>query len=146
MTKNLRRIEPTESQIQCAIVEWANNTKVPDSAGLSFFSFNKIGDYLVKNANEGKRSFATGKRMKEEGLMSGFPDMTLYLPKMYRRPDCGCFGALTWCLLIEVKSKNGKLSKNQIKIKDRIHPGYPIVVVKSVDDGIQAIKDYLGMM
>lgn len=135
MTKNLRSIEPTESQIQCAIFEWARITDV----NIGKVNKAKIGDYLIKNANEGKRSFFIGKKMKKEGLTAGVLDLFFAFP--VRNPFKNSPGA--W---IEVKSINGKLSKAQeIWIERMKYIGYPVYIVKSVDEGIQAIKDYLGM-
>ncbi len=130
MTKNLRRIEPTEHQIQCGIVEWARLTK--------FDNQYKVGDFLIKQANEGKRSWITGKKMKKEGLTAGVSDLFLAYGYQFTGGYCG--------LWIEVKTSKGKISKSQQSWIDLMKfSGYCAGVVRSVDDGIQVIKDYLGM-
>jgi|SRR3982750_828967 len=146
MTKNLRRIQPTESQIQMAIIQWANITKVPINSEYYRMRNMYIGEFLVKFANEGKRSYMLGKKMKKEGLKSGFPDLCLFLPTFKQSINTDYLYISECALLIEVKSKLGKLSKKQINTIDFFkNMPYPIKVVRSVDEGIQAIKDYLGM-
>jgi len=130
MSKNIRRVNPTESAIQQAIVEWARK--------INFFKNLKIGSFLIKIANEGKRSWETGKKIKKEGLTRGVSDLFLAIPKVFPHVKNG--------LWIEVKSKNGKLSKSQNDWQILVMGiGYHACVVRSVDEGIQAIKDYLGM-
>lgn len=127
MTKNLRRIDPTESQIQCAIVEWANKIKLFDNF--------TIGTFILKNCNEGRRSLADGKRKKKEGLKKGVSDLFLAFPQ-----------AKYHGLWIEVKKHNGKMTKEQVEWFTFMNlVGYETQLVDGVDSGIQAIKDYLGM-
>lgn len=59
----------TESQLQISIVEWF---------GYAYPTFRKS---LVKISNEGKRSWARGRQMKDEGLQPGFPDLFLFVPR-----------------------------------------------------------------
>ena len=127
MTKNLRRIEPTESAIQCAIVEWANHIKIFDGF--------TIGNFLLKNCNEGKRSWIDAKIKKKEGLKKGVSDLFLAFPKKEYHG-----------LWIEVKSHKGKMILEQIDWFNLMNfVGYETKLVYGVDSGIQAIKDYLGM-
>jgi hypothetical protein len=135
MTKTLRRVEATEHQIQCAIVDWCSKNR----SGIVAFGLARstewISDFLVKIPNEGKRSWFIGKVMKKEGLKKGVSDLFLALP---RREKCG--------LWIEVKSKYGKLTNEQSTWLELMYKlNYGIAVINSVDEGIQAIKDYLGM-
>jgi len=136
----MRSVEPSEHQIQCAIVEWARVTDLH----IGKVDKAKVGDYLIKNANEGKRSFFVGKQMKKEGLTPGVSDLFFAFPKnignynMWIGPSSG--------LWLEVKSKKGKLSSSQkIWIERMVEIGYEAKVIRCVDEGIQAIKDYLGM-
>jgi len=136
MTKNLRSINPSEHQIQAAIVEWARRTKLDNEY--------RVGDFLIKQANEGKRSWNVGKKMKKEGLTAGVSDLFLALPvkateKVSKKERF--FGGM-W---IEVKSKKGKLSYKQAMWITTMSQNYICLVVDEVDDGIQAIKDYLRM-
>jgi len=127
MTKNIRRLEPTESQIQCAIVEWANHIKIFDNF--------KISNFLLKNCNEGRRSWIDGKIKKKEGLKKGVSDLFLAFPKKNYHG-----------LWIEVKKHNGKMTKEQIQWFNFMNlVGYETQLVDGVDSGIKAIKDYLGM-
>lgn len=83
---------PTESQEQQALYRWIN-WKLPKYPEL---------ENLYHIPNEGKRSAYEGARMKREGLIPGMPDLCLPVPR-------GKFSAL----YIELKRKNGKLSKAQ---------------------------------
>ena len=132
----MRRVNPTEHQIQSAIVEWARNTKIHIHRKAEH---EPISNYLIKIPNEGKRSFFTAKKMKLEGLTRGALDLFLFFPvKSYCHHTCG--------LWMEVKTGKGKLSESQIIFIERMKwIGYPVVVIRTVDEGIQAIKDYLGV-
>jgi len=140
MAMNLRRIDPTESQIQCAIVEWASKIKVK--------GVYKISSFLIKPCNEGKRSWIDGKIKKKEGLRKGVSDLFLAIPCWRYKVSDGSsldkeyFGGL-W---LEIKSKNGRLSIPQLEwITLMSINGYEARCVDTVDSGIQAIKDYLGV-
>lgn len=130
MAKNLRSIEPSEHQIQSAIVEWCNLNNIPGTQI-------KIIDYLLKITNEGTGSIFRGIKSKKEGLKKGVSDLLFSYPsKFYDKSS----------LWIEVKAKNGKLGKLQKEWLDKMNScGCKAIVVRSVEEGIQAIKDYLGM-
>lgn len=126
--KMIRRIDPTESQIQCAIIDWAHTVKV---------SSYRLSDFLIKISNEGKRGFFTAKKMKKEGLKKGVSDLFLAFPIRGNAVICG--------LWLEIKSKKGRLSIPQMEWITLMQiVGYQGEIVFSVDEGIQAIKDYLG--
>jgi len=128
MNKMIRKIGPTEHQIQCAIVEWANNTN---------FGSEKIGDYLIAIPNGGNRSITEAVRLKKEGVKSGVSDIFLAISVM---KDYRVYGGL-W---IEVKTKKGKLSPAQKNWMEKMNRNdYKADVVRSLDEGIQAIKNYL---
>lgn len=130
MPKNIRSINPTESQIQCAIVEWANNTKA--------FGWGKpIGDYLFSIPNGGFRNKLEAINLSRQGVKKGVSDLFLAIPWGYE---------VKHGLWIECKSNKGKLSISQIEWVEKMKIlDYGVAIVKSVDEGIQAIKDYLGM-
>lgn len=139
----IRSINPTESQIQCAIVEWANHASIRLPS--PFLSSYRVGSFLFAIPNGGKRSITEGIRLKKEGVKKGVSDLFLAIPMdvveshhpiIYYK--CG--------LWIEVKTKSGKISKEQQNwLIKMFELGYETVFVRSVDEGIQAIKDYLGM-
>lgn len=136
MSKNIRRVNPTEHEIQAAIVEWANNIEFK----LALINSRKVGEFLIKIPNEGKRSFYVGKKFKKEGLRKGAFDLFLAIPVLMG------IGSLSHGMFIEVKSKKGKLSNEQYFFQEAmINNGYRCAMVKTVDEGIQAIKEYLGM-
>ena len=152
MTKNLRRIEPTEHQIVSGVMDFASKVivKVPvnknvllDSLSVGgqhiyyMYSHLPLSRFFVKITNEGKRSYGHIKYLKKEGFNKGVSDSLLAYPICNK----GKIG-----LWMEAKSKGGKLTKEQedwINLMRWI--GFDAVVYRSVDEGIQAIKDYLGM-
>jgi hypothetical protein len=140
----IRRIDPTESQIQCAIVEWANVT----SCKCRHFSNpnNKnIGDFLFAIPNGGSRNIAEAVRLKKEGVKKGVTDLFLAIPIMRHGYMVDFY--LSCGLWLEAKTKKGKVSteqKNWMSLMKDV--GYPSVIFRSVEEGIQAIKDYLGML
>lgn len=139
-TKNLRRIEPTEHQIQSCIIEW--------SSKINIRGVYKLSDFLIKNCNEGKRSLSTGRKMKKEGLRKGVSDLFLSIPvKKFKISDGTGFDKEYFGgLWLEIKSKKGLLSIPQLEwITLMSISGYDAHCIYTVDEGIQAIKDYLGM-
>lgn len=133
-TKMLRRINPTESQIQCAIVEWANKSVSPYGG--------MIGNRLLAIPNGGFRNKFEAKRLKKEGVKAGISDMFLAYPTIMIANNKEIYICGLW---LEVKSKKGKVSEVQNNWFMEIVNHYSFSVVRSVDEGIQAIKDYLGM-
>ncbi|MGN6347077.1 MAG: VRR-NUC domain-containing protein [Candidatus Nitrosocosmicus sp.] len=129
-------INPTEHQIQCAIVEWANKITIPD------WENTKIGDFLFAIPNGGNRSITEAIRLKKEGVKKGVSDLFFPFPLF---SSC-CDNEKKIGLWIEVKSQNGKPSnyqKNWISLMKSV--GYDAVIVNTVDEGIKAIENYLGM-
>lgn len=124
----MRKIYPSEHQIQCSIVEWANHTKIPANNC-------NIGDFLLAIPNGRKRHISEAIKLKKEGVKKGVCDMFFAYPSY---PFSG--------LWMEIKSKSGKLSDDQLKwIELMTAVGFMAVVFNTVDDGIKEIKNYLGI-
>ncbi len=84
--------------------------------------------------NEGRTSWYGGQRMKMAGVKAGAPDLAIF----YARK--GKYG-----LLIEMKSKQGKLRPKQQEMHELIRAqGYYVVTCYGVDDFIEVIEDYLN--
>lgn len=115
----------TEAQEQEALFRWAaySRTKYPELA------------LLYHVPNEGKRSGATGYRLKLQGMRTGVPDICLPVPS-------GRFTAL----YIELKRrKGGKVSEAQagwIAALNRV--GCRAVVCRGWDEARAEIERYLG--
>lgn len=143
MNKNLRRINPTEHQIQAAIVEWANLTYIErygqkNNGGL-FVVKRKVGDFLLAIPNGGYRNKREAAKLKKEGVKKGISDLFFAYPQFGR----GFFCHGLW---IEIKKKGGRLSDNQVRWFALMNlQGYETKLIDTVEKGIQAIKDYLGM-
>lgn len=84
--------------------------------------------------NGGRRDVTTGARLKAEGVLAGVADLILL-----RHKDI--YGAL----LIELKTAAGRQSKAQRDWQRAIErDGYKYVVVRSLEDFIKAVNDYLA--
>ena len=129
--RNLRRVDPTEHQIQSAIVAWANKTS---------FKNGIIGDYLIAIPNGGYRNKLEAKRLKDEGVKAGVSDMFLAIPIKTEE------GIIVCGLWMEVKTTKGKLTEPQKIWGTRMFSNnYIAVVIRGVDEGIEIIKNYLGI-
>ena len=83
--------------------------------------------------NGGRRDAASGRRLKEEGVLAGVADLILLKSNRF-------YGAL----LIEVKTEKGRQSGHQKEWESRITAdGYKYVVVRSLDEFISVVEDYL---
>mgnify|MGYP001559688998 CR=1 FL=1 len=60
---------PTEHEEQKSLVKWFS------------IQYPKIGNRLVAVPNGGDRDPRVGKKLKAEGVRSGFPDLMLLMPK-----------------------------------------------------------------
>lgn len=89
---------------------------------------------LFHIANEGKRSWQEGKRMKRAGMSAGVPDWFLAVP---RKGYCGLF--------IEQKSSSGKVTANQSAwLRNLSAQGYLAVICVGQDAVRDCIESYLG--
>lgn len=113
---------PSEDSIQIALMEW-------------IALHPSISPYIIHIPNEGKRSISFGRKLKKMGMRSGVYDLFIAMPKH------GYNG-----MWLELKSKKGKLTKNQIEFcKDMGKQNYFPYVVYSLDDAINIIKYYCGI-
>lgn len=83
--------------------------------------------------NGGRRDAATGRILKDEGVLAGVSDLILLKSNQH-------YGAL----LIETKTKKGTQRESQKEWESKITAdGYKYVVVRSLDDFIKEVNDYL---
>ena len=83
--------------------------------------------------NGSRRDAITGRKLKEEGVLAGVSDL-IFL-KSNR-----CYGAL----LIETKTKKGTQRNSQKEWESKITAdGYKYVIVRSLNEFIEVITDYL---
>lgn len=117
----------SEHHIQVAFVEWLNwqaNQYRELSAAYSI-------------PNGGKRSIGVATKLKREGQKSGIPDICIPVARQ------GFHG-----LYLEFKNgTKGSVSDNQhamiFQLQDN---GYRVDVVRSVDQAIAVVEDYMGMV
>lgn len=107
-------VKETEAQIQKSIIDYI---KIQYKNAIIFHI-----------PNSGKRSFATARFFKDQGLMVGCPDLAICWSP-------GRFG------MLEVKSPTGRLSSHQRAAIERLRAiKIPVEIVHSLDDAIQYLK------
>jgi hypothetical protein len=111
-----------EHNTQRLLVTWFR-TNYPDWANL-----------LFAIPNGGQRSPVTAKRLKEEGVLPGVPDLFLAMPS-----------SVSPGLFIEMKTTSGRLSAAQKQRKQELEQsGYSVAVAFGYEAAKQAIEDYLS--
>jgi hypothetical protein len=86
--------------------------------------------------NEGKRSSRRGAELRKEGMVSGAPDLVVWLHRWY--VDAGWPSVVA----IELKAETGTVSKNQADFAGRLGElGHPWHVVKAgtVEGAVSAV-------
>lgn len=125
------KIKPTskrkasrEDHEQKAIITWASWQKYQDG---------KLSDYLHHSPNGGSRNIIEATKFKRMGVIAGFPDLFLFIPKG------GYHG-----LFIELKAKGGRVSTHQQVMIGRLtKQGYLCKVCYGANQAIDEIKAYL---
>lgn len=118
----MRHVEDDE---QAALMTWARWQP---------FNGGRLADYLHHSPNGGRRDAREGARLKAQGVMAGFPDLFLFVPRG------GAHG-----LFIEMKAKGGRVQDNQREVMGRLSAmGYRCEVCFGCDAAIEVIKAYLG--
>ena len=114
-----------EHRIQAGIVRWSRLME-------KRYPYLKLLHAIPNGCN---RDAATGAAMKREGVLAGIPD--LHLPVA---------SGTVHSLYIEVKAPLGRLSKAQKAMRDELQVwGNRVEVVRSTQEGIEVIRDYLGL-
>jgi hypothetical protein len=114
-----------EHGVQSAVVQWATLSQglYPDLKLL----------YAIPNG--GHRHPAVAVKMKAEGVKPGIPDLHLPVARG---------GYLS--LYVEMKTKDGSVSKDQRDVHAGLRAaGHLVQVCKSIEAGVQALKDYLRL-
>lgn len=113
---------------QIAVIAWAKWQSCENG---------KVADYLHHSPNGGSRNVIEARNLKLMGVLKGFPDLFLFIPKG------GWHG-----LFIELKQKNAKqsnVSDNQAQMLERLtSQGYCCKVCFGANEAIDTIKDYLN--
>lgn len=121
--KTLRRSpRDREHRLQCACVRWFR------------LAYPKHHHNLFAVPNGGYRTPATAAKIKAEGALPGVSDLILLLAR-------GKYHGL----LIEMKTDKGKQSEAQKEWQKLIEAdGYKYVVVRSIEEFIKVVTDYLN--
>ncbi len=119
--KTRKRPDDEEHRLQCACVNWFR-LQYPDHASA-----------LFAVPNGGRRDRVSGAKLKAEGVLPGVSDLILLLPRGRHHG-----------LLIEMKTERGKQSQAQRDWqRDMVHRGYKYMVIRSIDEFIDRVTDYL---
>ena len=119
--KTRKRPDDEEHRLQCACVNWFR-LQYPDHASA-----------LFAVPNGGRRDRVSGAKLKAEGVLPGVSDLILLLPRGRHHG-----------LLIEMKTERGKQSQAQRDWqRDMVHRGYKYMVIRSIDEFIDMVTDYL---
>ncbi len=121
--KNIRsKPKDEEHKIQCSMVNWFR------------LKYPSMRHNLFAVPNGGRRDAVTGAKMKAEGVLAGVADLILLKSNRF-------YGAL----LIETKTKKGVQSQSQKEWQSKItEDGYKYVVVRSLDEFMRVVTDYLN--
>ncbi|OAV65581.1 VRR-NUC domain protein [Bacteroidales bacterium Barb6XT] len=110
-----------------------------DNMQIAFFKaasivFPHIPEKLLHHSpNGGKRNATEAARFRQMGVRAGFPDVILLLP-----------GNGFNCLCMEFKTEKGKQTAEQKEFQEQAEAaGNKYVIVRSVEQAIDAIKNYL---
>ena len=121
-SKPRRKPSDEEHRIQSACVRWFR------------LQYPKMKHNLFSVPNGGKRNAVTGAKLKEEGALAGVADLILLKSNRF-------YGAL----LIEMKTPKGSQSDSQKEWESKItQDGYKYVVIRSLDEFMQVVKQYLS--
>ena len=120
-TNPARSIGNDEHKLQVSMVNWFR------------LQYPSMRHNLFAVPNGGRRDAATGRILKDEGVLAGVSDLILLKSNQH-------YGAL----LIETKTKKGTQRESQKEWESKITAdGYKYVVVRSLDDFIKEVNDYL---
>lgn len=119
--KSRKKYRDDEHKLQVSMVNWFR------------LQYPSMRHNLFAVPNGGRRDAATGRRLKDEGVLAGVSDLILLKSNQH-------YGAL----LIETKTKKGTQRESQKEWESKITAdGYKYVVVRSLDDFIKEVNDYL---
>lgn len=109
----MKNLKISEHDVQKAFIQWFK------------LQYKDIRIFAIPNG--GKRHISVAKKLKAEGVVSGVPD--LFIPG--------------WYLWIEVKTIDGKLSKNQKEWLAYLESiGYNTMVVYGIDDAMRQVAQF----
>jgi hypothetical protein len=88
-------------------------------------------------ASDGKRSIPAAMRLKRLGMVAGDPDLRIWKPASrspFHSPSVG---------FLEVKSATGRLTPAQQEELAALQAdGFPVAVVRSVDEALAALREW----
>lgn len=135
VVRKSRRAE--ESAIQRQLVRWW------DLNSWTRYSLSPLVLFSIPNGSNGDAK--RGSILKAEGLRRGAPDLFLSIPREWRPSKTECTAARDehGCYL-ELKTPTGRIAPEQESFHQILRrSGYRVVIVRSFDEGVAAINNYL---
>lgn len=128
-----KKLNHPESELQQACVTWFD------------YSYPKLSTMLFAIPNGGARNKVEAKIMKGEGIRPGVADMFLSVVKYLKAARPNTYSnVIVFGLYIEFKIGNNKQSDAQLQFQQLVEQqGYRYIVVRTLEEFIQAIKEYL---
>lgn len=122
-----------EHLLQCACVRWFA------------YQWPQYDGLLFAVPNGGARSKATAGKLKAEGVVAGVADLILLVPQSKTYITFAGEIMLNYnALCIEMKTEKGRQSPEQKEWQAKVEAvGYKYVVVRSLEQFISEINDYL---
>ena len=121
-----------EHNLQAACVRWFA-LQYPSLKGL-----------LFAVPNGGNRNPVTAAKLKAEGVVPGVADLILLVSRFVKSKDDEGWYNTIHALCIELKTKQGRQSQAQTQWQEKVEGfGYKYIIVRSLDDFINQINDYL---
>ena len=126
-----RRLEPSEHAVQSCFIDWVRSVENTPGYEPPRLSFAMQSGARVR--------WGTANKLKAEGMRKGVPDWWLPTPNREGPPY---FAGLA----IEFKTKRGVVSKEQSEYMTRLRAaGWRVLICRSPEEAIVAVKAYLGM-
>jgi hypothetical protein len=116
-------MKTSEHQLQVSIIDYVN--KVLPS----------LRPYIFAVPNGGLRNVIVAKKLKDEGVMAGVPDLFIDIPNTFKHG-----------LRIEVKIGKNKFTINQMLFKERMEDlGYVVKECRSIEDFESILCEYFEL-
>lgn len=120
-TNTITELKVSEDDIQADCVFWFK------------MQYRSYADLIHHSTNEGKRSFAQGKRAVALGMQKGYPDLFIAVARG------GWHG-----YFIEMKTPKGKVRPEQRKMLEELeNQGYKVDIIRGVLEFVKKVSAYM---
>ena len=99
------------------------------------------GKLMFRTNKQGKRYSPEAMKLKREGMAVGAPDLFIAIPKAVKKLSGTVYYGGLW---IEMKYGKGKLSEDQIRMREALCVNYVVEVCRTFEEFKQAVEGYFG--